>query len=181
MWRTAAQPARSPEAASRFCHSGYDTDSSRSLSYRRRIVLFGEKSPGRRLSRSLSGILCRDQICHYSRRLPDPRTLLLSGTPLYVLMMNKQAFHRKIFAAAALAFEYLLKQGRRTAQFGGYNVILQVFAAVALIALFRLYPAYAQQQTPTIAIIQPHDIKAYYEAVEGFLRYLGRDLKQDFN
>ena len=31
-----------------------------------------------------------------------------------------------------------------------------------------------------IAIIQPHNIKAHNEAVEGFLKYLGRHLKQDF-
>jgi putative ABC transport system substrate-binding protein len=42
-------------------------------------------------------------------------------------------------------------------------------------------PAYSQQEPPTIAIIQPYDIKAYQEAVEGFLKHLGRRLKQDFN
>jgi len=39
----------------------------------------------------------------------------------------------------------------------------------------------AQQDLPTVAIIQPYDIKAYHEAVEGFLTHLGRRLKQDFN
>jgi putative ABC transport system substrate-binding protein len=41
--------------------------------------------------------------------------------------------------------------------------------------------AHSQQEPPTIAIIQPYDIKAYQEAVEGFLSHLGRHLKQDFN
>lgn len=51
-------------------------------------------------------------------------------------------------------------------------------------SLFILHfpsPAYSQQKPPTIAIIQPYDIKAYQEAVEGFLNHLRRHLKQDFN
>ncbi len=42
-------------------------------------------------------------------------------------------------------------------------------------------PAYSQQDPLTIAIIQPQDITAYYEAVDGFLKHLGRHLKPDFN
>jgi putative ABC transport system substrate-binding protein len=43
------------------------------------------------------------------------------------------------------------------------------------------FSAYAQQNPLTIAIIQPHDVTAYQEAVEGFLKSLRRQLKQDFN
>jgi putative ABC transport system substrate-binding protein len=42
-------------------------------------------------------------------------------------------------------------------------------------------PVYSQQDPLTIAIIQPRDINAYHEAVEGFLQHLGRHFKHDFN
>lgn len=38
----------------------------------------------------------------------------------------------------------------------------------------------AQEQPLTIAIIQPYNISAYYEAVEGFTEQLRRQLQQDF-
>jgi putative ABC transport system substrate-binding protein len=39
----------------------------------------------------------------------------------------------------------------------------------------------AQQPPLTIAIIQPHDVTAYQEAVDGFLKQLRRSLKQEIN
>lgn len=47
--------------------------------------------------------------------------------------------------------------------------------------LHGVLPAYAEQKTFTIAIVQPLNIKAYHEAVEGFLETLGRRLPHDFN
>ena len=52
---------------------------------------------------------------------------------------------------------------------------------VSLFTFHVSLPAQAQQSPLTIAIVQPHDVSAYNEAVEGFLTQLGRSLKHDFN
>lgn len=53
---------------------------------------------------------------------------------------------------------------------------------VALLATMALcaWSACAQEPPLTIAIIQPYNISAYYDAVEGFIEQLRRELKQDF-
>lgn len=62
-----------------------------------------------------------------------------------------------------------------------YIYWLVVIVHFLLLSFYFPSPAHSQQAPRTIAIIQPHDIKAYHEAVEGFLNHLGRHLKQNFN
>jgi len=64
-----------------------------------------------------------------------------------------------------------------------YALTKRAWFTIVLSSIFLLGWAWkmaAQERPLTIAIIQPYNISAYYEAVEGFTEQLRRQLKQDF-
>nr|ABD75799.1 hypothetical protein [uncultured bacterium] len=64
-----------------------------------------------------------------------------------------------------------------------YALTKRAWFTMVLSSIFLLGWAWkmsAQERPLTIAIIQPYNINAYYEAVEGFTEQLHRQLKQDF-
>jgi putative ABC transport system substrate-binding protein len=62
------------------------------------------------------------------------------------------------------------------------HTIRQWVSILSLLALLVgcAFGSSAQERPLTIAIIQPYNISAYHEAVEGFIEQLRRQLKQDF-